>query len=240
MGMLQNLVLPVDDHRGEMINYILKRLLYMIFTILLLSVVVFLVIQLPPGDFLTTYIASIQAQGTSVDPSQAEMLKREYGLDKSLPEQYGRWFFKFIQGDLGPSFQFQFRPVSELLAERLPYTILLSLMTLIFTYLIAVPIGIYAATHQYSFADYALSVIGFAGLATPNFMLALILMYILFRYFNLSVGGLFSPEFASAPWSLDKIFDLARHMILPILVIGLGGTAGIIRVCFSVTRYGWL
>ena len=213
-----------------MISYILKRLLYMIFTVWMLSVVVFIIIQLPPGDFLTTYIASAQAQGTAVDQSQAETLRKAYGLDKSLPEQYYLWFSKFIQGDLGRSFQWQFRPVSDLLAERLPYTIMLSLLTLIFTYLIAVPIGIYAATHQYSFADYMLSVIGFIGLATPNFMLALILMYIMFKYFGLSVGGLFSQEYANAPWSLAKVEDLARHMILPILIIGLAGTAGIIRV----------
>jgi peptide/nickel transport system permease protein len=213
-----------------MISYIIKRLLYMMFTIWLLSILVFIIIQLPPGDFLTSYIAAQSAQGTSIDQSQSAMLRQAYGLDKSVPEQYFLWFFKFIQGDLGPSFQWQFRPVSELLAERLPYTILLSLLTLTFTYLIAVPIGIYAATHQYSFADYSLSVIGFAGLATPNFMLALILMYILFRYFGLSVGGLFSPEYVGAPWSLGKVEDLARHLILPILVIGLGGTAGIIRV----------
>jgi len=213
-----------------MAGYIARRLLYMIFTIWMLSIVVFIIIQLPPGDFLTSYIAAIQAQGTAVDSSAAEALRVQYGLDGSLLEQYFKWFTKFIQGDMGRSFAWQWRPVTDLLRERLPYSIMLSLFALLFTYVVAVPIGIYAATHQYSLGDYVFSVIGFIGLATPNFMLALILLYAFFRYFGISVGGLFSPDFVSAPWSLAKLWDLFKHLWIPIIVIGMSGTAGLIRV----------
>ena len=213
-----------------MAGYIAKRLLYMAFTIWMLSIVVFIIIQLPPGDFLTSYIAAIQAQGTAVDPSAAEALRVQYGLDGSLVEQYIKWFTRFLQGDMGRSFAWQWRPVTDLLRERLPYSIMLSLFTLVFTYVVAVPIGIYAATHQYSLGDYVFSVIGFIGLATPNFMLALILMYAFFRYFGISVGGLFSPDFVGAPWSLAKLWDLFKHLWIPIIVIGMSGTAGLIRV----------
>ncbi len=213
-----------------MLGYIVRRLLYMLFTIWLLSIMVFVIIQLPPGDFLTSYIAAIQAQGTAVDHSTAEALRVQYGLDGSLVEQYIRWFGKFIQGDMGRSFAWQWRPVTDLLRERLPYSVMLSLFTLIFTYAVAIPIGIYTATHQYSLGDYVFSVIGFIGLATPNFMLALILMYAFFRYFGISVGGLFSPEYVNAPWSVAKVWDLFQHLWIPIIVIGMSGTAGLIRV----------
>jgi peptide/nickel transport system permease protein len=213
-----------------MAGYLAKRIAYMLFTIWLLSIVVFIVIQLPPGDFLTSYLAAIQAQGTAVDSTMADNLRQVYGLDRSLPEQYFFWFSRFIQGDMGRSFQWGFRPVTDLLADRLAYTVLLSSMTLLLTYLIAIPIGIHVATHQYGLSDYLFSVVGFIGMATPNFMLALILMYIFFRYFGMSVGGLYSPQYASAPWSMGKAWDLMTHLWIPVLIIGLSGTAGLIRV----------
>ena len=212
-----------------MIGYIAQRLIYAVVTFLFLSVVVFIIIQLPPGDFLTSYVARLEQEGSIIDEAEIEALKREYGLEATAVEQYFRWFGRFVQGEMGRSFEWN-QPVERLLKERLPYTILLSLITLFFTYVVAVPIGIYVATNQYGISDYLFSVLGFAGLATPNFMLALILMFLFFKYFGLSVGGLFSSEYALAPWSLGKIWDLFTHLWVPIIVIGTAGTAGIIRV----------
>ena len=212
-----------------MIGYIAQRLIYAVVTFFFLSVVVFIIIQLPPGDFLTSYVARLEQEGDIIDEAEIEALKREYGLDATPLEKYFRWFGRFLQGEMGRSFEWN-QPVERLLKERLPYTILLSLITLFFTYVVAVPIGIYVATRQYGFSDYLFSVLGFAGLATPNFMLALILMFLFFKYFGISVGGLFSSEYALAPWSLGKIWDLFTHLWVPIIVIGTAGTAGIIRV----------
>ena len=212
-----------------MIGYIAQRLLYAVVTFLFLSVVVFIIIQLPPGDFLTSYVARLEQEGSIIDEAEIEALKRDYGLEATPIEQYFRWFGRFVQGEMGRSFEWN-QPVERLLKERLPYTILLSLITLFFTYVVAVPIGIYVATNQYGITDYLFSVLGFAGLATPNFMLALILMFLFFKYFGLSVGGLFSSEYALAPWSLGKVWDLFAHLWVPIIVIGTAGTAGIIRV----------
>ena len=212
-----------------MIGYIAQRLLYAVVTFLFLSVVVFIIIQLPPGDFLTSYVARLEQEGSIIDEAEIEALKRDYGLEATPIEQYFRWFGRFVQGEMGRSFEWN-QPVERLLKERLPYTILLSLITLFFTYVVAVPIGIYVATNQYGITDYLFSVLGFAGLATPNFMLALILMFLFFKYFGLSVGGLFSSEYALAPWSLGKVWDLFSHLWVPIIVIGTAGTAGIIRV----------
>lgn len=212
-----------------MAGYIMRRLLYMVFTFWVLSIVVFIIIQLPPGDYLTTYISSLQAQGSVVDPSAIESLKKEYGLDATPVEQYFRWFWKFLRGDMGQSFEWR-RPVWSLLKERLPYQVLLALTTLILTYAVAVPIGIYVATHQYQFGDYIASVVGFIGLATPGFMLGLVLMYTAFKYFGQSVGGLFSQQYALAPWSWNKVVDLLKHLWIPVVIIGLSGTAGLIRV----------
>ena len=212
-----------------MIGYIAQRLIYAVVTFLFLSVVVFIIIQLPPGDFLTSYVARLEQEGSIIDEAEIEALKRDYGLEATPIEQYFRWFGRFVQGEMGRSFEWN-QPVERLLKERLPYTILLSLITLFFTYVVAVPIGIYVATNQYGITDYLFSVLGFAGLATPNFMLALILMFLFFKYFGLSVGGLFSSEYALAPWSLGKVWDLFAHLWVPIIVIGTAGTAGIIRV----------
>ncbi|MEZ4865026.1 MAG: ABC transporter permease [Caldilineaceae bacterium] len=212
-----------------MTGYIIQRLFYAIITFWVLSIVVFIVIQLPPGDFLTSYIQALQETGGVVDQAEIAALRQQYGLDAGPIEQYVRWFGKFLRGDMGRSFEWN-QPVVALLQERLPYTILLSMLTLFFTYIVAVPIGIYVATRQYSFSDYLFTFVGLAGLATPNFLLALILMFLFFKYFGVSVGGLFSAEYALAPWSLAKLWDMIKHLWVPIIVIGTSGTAGIIRV----------
>lgn len=212
-----------------MLSYTARRLVYMVITLWVLSILVFVIIQLPPGDYMTTYIAAQQAQGNSLDEAQIAALRRQYGLDSGPVEQYRLWIGNFIQGNMGQSFEWR-QPVSALLAERLPLTIVLSISTLILTYLIAIPIGVYSALRQYSLGDYLFSTIGFIGLAIPNFLLALILLYIFFKYFGLSVGGLFSDEYATAPWSIGKVIDLINHLWVPMIVIGTAGTAGLIRV----------
>lgn len=212
-----------------MSTYILRRLIYIVITFFALTVVVFIVIQAPPGDFLDTYLAALEAQGAFADEAELEAIRRQFGLDGTPVEQYARWLWRFMRGDMGRSFEWN-QPVKSLLAERLPYTVLLSVISLFFTYVVAVPIGIYVATHQYRFADYFWSVVGFAGLSIPDFMLALLLMYMLFKFFGISVGGLFSQEYATAPWSVAKFFDLLQHLVAPVVVIGTAGTAGIMRV----------
>lgn len=212
-----------------MTGYVGRRLISMVFTFFLLSILIFIIINLPPGDYATRYVASVRQQGGVVDQTEIDAIRRNYGLDQSLVEQYARWFGKFLQGDMGQSFEWR-RPVVDLLNERLPYTLLVSFSSLIFTYAVAIPIGIYVATHQYSLGDYVFSVVGLIGLATPSFMLALILMFLFYKYFGISVGGLFSSQYALAPWSLAKVWDLFQHMWIPIIVIGLASTAGLIRV----------
>jgi len=212
-----------------MASYIIRRFLYMIVILMLVSVIAFIIIQLPPGDYLTSYILSLEQSGQRVDEAQIASLRKQYGLDLPLYGQYFFWMRKIFHGDFGKSFQWN-KPVSELIAERLPLTVMISLFTLIFTYVVAIPIGIYSATHQYSIGDYIFTVIGFAGLATPNFLFALILMFMFYRYFGLSVGGLFSPQYAGAAWNIDKFVDMLKHLPVPIVVIGTAGTAGLIRV----------
>ena len=212
-----------------MLAYLGQRVIFMLITFLILTILVFVIIQLPPGDYLSSHIASLMERGDTVNKEEIEALKKFYGLDESIYTQYLTWLGKFLRGNMGQSFEWQ-KPVADLLRERLPFTILLTVFTLIFTYAVAVPVGIYAATHQYSPGDYFLSVVGFAGLATPNFMLALILMFLFFKYFDVSVGGLFSSEYAMAAWSFPKVWDLIKHLWIPIIVIGTAGTAGIIRV----------
>ena len=212
-----------------MLNYILRRIFYMIVVLLVLSVVSFIIIQLPPGDFLTAFIENMRAQGTVVSEEQILSLKTYYGLDQPMYLQYLRWLGNLLQGDLGQSFQWN-QPVTELIKERLALTVTISLISLVLTYLIAIPIGIYSATHQYSLGDYAFTVFGFMGLATPNFLLALVLMFLLYKYAGWSVGGLFSPEYVVAPWSLGKVVDLLKHLPIPLVVIGTAGTAWTIRV----------
>ena len=212
-----------------MVGYIFRRMAYMLILLLVLSVCAFAIIQLPPGDYITDYIAELRMRGTTVDEAEIEALRHQYGLDKPLHFQYFLWMGKMVRGNMGWSFAHH-RPVSELLWERLPMTALISLLSLLFVYLVAVPIGIYSATHQYSFADYSFTVIGFVGLASPNFLLALVLMIVFFQLFDLKIGGLFSIAYVNAPWSFAKVLDLLRHLPVPIIVIGTAGTAALIRV----------
>jgi len=201
----------------------------MILILLLISVVSFIIIQLPPGDWLTNYIAQLEGSGTTVDQALIASLKKQYGLDLPLYQQYFKWMSKMFHGDFGMSFTWN-KPIRDLLVERLPITITLSLFTLIFTYTVAIPIGIYSAIRQYSIGDYSLTVVGFIGLATPNFLLALILMIMFYQYFGLSIGGLFSAQYLDAPWSTAKFIDMLKHLPVPIIVTGTAGTAGLIRV----------
>lgn len=212
-----------------MLNYLIRRVLYMVVVLVILSAVSFIIIQLPPGDFLSMLIENMNSRGTVVSEQEMRTLEKHYGLDQPLFVQYLKWLANLLRGDMGRSFQWN-QPVTELIRERLALTVTISLATLLLTYLIAIPIGIYSATHQYSFGDYTFTVLGFAGLATPNFLLALILMFLLYKYTGWSVGGLFSPEYSAAPWSLAKFVDLLKHLPIPLIVIGTAGTAWTIRV----------
>jgi len=212
-----------------MLFYIIRRLLYVAIILLVVSIVAFIIIQLPPGDFLTSYIETLSASGYVVDKTTLDSLKRQYGLDLPVYHQYLKWIWNMLHGDFGRSFQWN-QPVSKLIGERLPLTVAVSLFALIFTYVVAIPIGIYSATHQYSVSDYIFTVGGFAGLAIPNFLFALILMFLSFKYFGISVAGLFSPEYVRAAWSMSKFVDMLKHLPIPIIVIGTAGTAGLIRV----------
>jgi len=212
-----------------LVSYIIRRFIYAIILILGVSVVAFTIIQLPPGDYVTSLVIRLERGGTKVDKAQIAALRKRYGLDKPIYAQYFLWMWRMFHGDLGQSFQWN-KPVSKLIAERLPLTITISLFTLIFAYGVAIPIGIYSATHQYSVGDYIFTTIGFAGLATPNFLLALLLMFLFYKYFGLKVTGLFSSEYITAPWSISKFIDMLKHLPVPVIVIGTAGTAGLIRV----------
>ncbi len=211
-----------------MAAYVLRRLLTMIPTLLVISVLVFVIIQLPPGDYLESHIAELQAQGESVDEKQIEFLREEYGLDQPLPLQYWYWLTGMLQGDFGYSFEYNL-PVSEVVGDRLALTVLISIATILFTWAVAFPIGIYSATHQYSWGDYGLSTLGFLGLATPNFLLALVMLYFANVIFGTSIGGLMDPQYIDAPWSWEKLKSILEHLWIPVIVIGTAGTAGMIR-----------
>ena len=215
-----------------MLAYIARRSFYMILVLMLVSVVAFIIIQLPPGDYLTTLMKSLRTRGIQVTEEQIRTLEKQYGLDLPVYAQYLSWVWNMLHGDFGRSFQWN-EPVKMLLAERLPLTVAISILTLLFVYAVAVPIGIYSATHQYSFGDYSFSVVGFAGLAIPNFLLALILMLFFYKFFGISAGGLFSLDYQLEPWSLGKVWDLIKHLPIPVIVIGTAGTAGLIRVMRS-------
>jgi len=200
----------------------------MIPTLIAISIITFIIIQLPPGDYLSTYIAELQSQGENVDTAKIEALRAQYGLDKSMVEQYGVWVLGLLQGDFGFSFEYQL-PVSEVIGDRLLLTLVLNFTTIVFIWLVSFPIGIYSATHQYSWGDYGLTFIGFIGLATPNFLLALILLYFANVWFGTSIGGLMDPYYIDQPWTSGKIFSILEHMWVPVVVIGTSGTASMIR-----------
>ncbi|MGH6948486.1 MAG: ABC transporter permease [Kiloniellales bacterium] len=211
-----------------MLTYLVRRLLIMIPTLLAISVIVFVIIQLPPGDYLETYMAELQAQGESINSAKIQFLRHQYGLDRPLHEQYGLWVWGLLHGDLGFSFEYQ-RPVSEVVGDRLWLSLVVALSTIIFTYAVSFPIGIYSAVRQYSLGDYTLSLLGFLGLAIPNFLLALVLLYFANVWFGTSIGGLMNPEFVDQPWSWAKARSVLEHLWVPVLVIGTSGTAAMIR-----------
>ena len=216
-----------------MSQYIVRRLFYLLLSAAVLSVVAFLIIQLPPGDFVTKFVFQMEQRGLVVSEEMMRGLYERFGFDRPMHEQYLRWIGNIVlRGDFGESMAFN-APVSELIGERFVLSVTISISTLIITYLIAVPIGIYSATHPYSVGDYAGTVFGFIGLATPNFLLALILMFLAARYLGWSPGGLFSREYLAAPWSLGRVIDLMKHLPVPLIVIGTAGTAGLIRVLRS-------
>jgi len=211
------------------LTLIARRLLWMVPTLLLISIISFGIIQLPPGDYLTSYIAALSETGETVDEEQIAALKKQYRLDEPIYLQYLHWMAGLLRGDMGMSMEWN-RPVTKLIGERILLTTIISLVTLLFTWAVAIPIGIYSAVRQYSVGDYVFTFLGFIGLATPNFLLALIFMYVGYSVFGVSAGGLFSPQFQNAPWSLAKFGDLMAHIWIPVVVIGTSGTAGLIRV----------
>ena len=213
-----------------MLQYVFKRILYMIPTLIFISLISFFIIQLPPGDYVTTLAATYASQGEDVPYATVEQLRKTYGLDKPIYYQYFLWISKIVlRGDFGQSFDWK-TPVSDLIWGRLGLTLTISIASLLFIWAIALPIGVYSAVKKYSIGDYIATFVGFIGLAIPNFLLALILMYIGFKYFGQSVGGLFSPQYLDAPWSWAKFLDLLSHLWIPVVVIGTAGTAGLIRI----------
>ena len=212
-----------------MLVYIIKRLLLLPLLLFIFSVVAFILIQAPPGDFVTSYVAELAASGSSMGRQQIEALRNLYGLDQPLYVQYLKWIMRILQGDLGVSLDWQ-KPISELIGQRLLLTLALGLFTLLFTFAVAIPIGIISATRQYSFYDYFFTAFNYLGVATPTFMTALVLMWLAFVYFNISITGLFSPEYVDAPWSFDRVVDLGKHLWLPVVILGLDGTARLARI----------
>jgi peptide/nickel transport system permease protein len=211
-----------------MLAYILRRFAQMAVTVFVISVIAFLVIQLPPGDFVNSYLATLSG-GDQVTQDAVAALRTQFGLDENIVVQYWRWLSNMLVGNFGLSFQYQ-RTVLDLLAERLPLTLAISIPTAILVYALAIPIGIYSAVRQYSLLDYTVTFVGFIGLAIPNFLFAIILIYISSHYFGGNVGGLFSPQYELAPWSIGRVLDMLQNMSLAVLIIGLNGTAATVRV----------
>ncbi|MCX7365540.1 MAG: ABC transporter permease [Alphaproteobacteria bacterium] len=212
-----------------MTRYILQRLALLPLLMVIYSFVIFAIIQAPPGDFLTAYVATLSSSGSSISTEQIAALRAQYGLDQPMAIQYVRWMQNLFHGDFGLSLEYQ-RPNADLIGEQLGLTVALALFSFVLTWVIAVPAGIYSATHPRSLGDHVLTVINYVGVATPNFMLALILMWIAFAYFDISVTGLYSPEFVDAPWSFARVWDLMGHIWLPALVLGIAGTARLSRI----------
>lgn len=212
-----------------MLQYIGKRMLLAIPTLIIISIVSYFVIELPPGDYLTTYVMRLIEQGDYLDQAEIDALYDRYGLNDPVYVRYAKWIGNILlHGDFGQSFDWQM-PVKRLIWTRLSMTLILSLGTLAVTWMLAIPIGVLSATRQYSLLDHAATFLGFLGLGVPNFLLALILMWVAFAYFGQSVGGLFSQEFADAPWSWARVVDLMKHLWIPVLVLGTSGTASLIR-----------
>jgi peptide/nickel transport system permease protein len=211
-----------------MLGYLVRRILIMIPTLIAISIVIFTIIHLPPGDYFSTYIAELQSQGEHANLAKIAYLKAEYGFDLPLWRQYLLWAAGLLRGDMGYSFAYDL-PVNQVVGDRLFLTFLVSSTTIVFTYLVAFPIGVYSATHQYSLGDYLLTFLGFLGLATPSFLLALLLVYSAHVYFGISVGGLMDPHYLDRSWSWGKMASVAAHLWVPVVVIGTAGTAAMIR-----------
>lgn len=211
-----------------MIQFIIRRTMMAAATIALISVVSFIIIQLPPGDFLTSYVATLSQQGDTIPEGAVTALREAYGLGEPVYIQYYKWISGVVQGDFGQSLEWGV-PVNTLIWDRLRMTLAVSASSILFVWTVAIPIGVFSATNQYSLADYFFTFLGFLGLAIPNFLLALILMWIGFSWFDQDVGGLYSPEYQNAPWSMAKFIDLLSHLWIPMVVAGTSGTAGLIR-----------
>lgn len=211
-----------------MLGYVLRRFVHMIITLFVISVISFIIIELPPGDFLTSYIAQLSASGTVLAQEQIEKLRRQYGLDLPVYARYFKWLWGVLHGDFGYSFA-KGEPVSELLKERLGLSVLISTLAVIFSWITGFLIGMYSATHQYSVGDYLATVVGYIGLATPNFLLALILLWFIYDTTGANLTGLFSAQYMDAPWSFAKFVDMLKHLWLPMIVVGTSGMAGLIR-----------
>lgn len=211
-------------------KYLARRVVFMMFTMVFISLVTFAIIQLPPGDFVTNLVSQMISSGAGeVSPEFEASMRRLYGLDQPVYIQYFKWLRNiFTKGEFGYSFIYR-RDAVDLILERMPLTLALSVSSLLFVWVTAFPIGIYSAVKQYSWGDYVVTFLGFLGMATPNFILALIFMYISYRYFGKATIGLFSPELADAPWSLAKFVDLLKHLWIPMIIVGTAGTAGLIR-----------
>jgi peptide/nickel transport system permease protein len=211
-----------------MLQYIIRRVFYLIPTIIAISMISFIIIELPPGDWLTTYVASLQRQGELMDESVLASIKKTYGLDQPVYMRYVKWAWNSLHGDFGRSFEWG-KPVADVIGDRLLLTVVISLAALLFTWVVALPVGIYSATHQYSIADYFFSMISFIGRGVPEFLIALVFLWVAFSRFGVNLGGLFSDKFLEAPWSMAKFLDMLNHLWVPMIVLGLGGTAGMIR-----------
>ena len=211
-----------------MLQYIIRRVILLVPTIIGISIVAFLIIELPPGDYLTAHVANLAAGGDTIDQEQLEALKKQYGLDKPLMGRYVHWMNNLLHGDMGQSFEWG-KPVNELIWERLALTVAISFTSMIFIWLVSLPVGIYSATHQYSIPDYLFSFLGFIGLGVPSFLLALVGLWVAYRYFGTDLAGLFSSEYIEAPWSWAKFVDMLKHIWMPMVILGTGGTASLIR-----------
>ena len=212
-----------------MLSFLARRLVLALITTWAISVIAFAIIQLPPGDYVTAYIAQLEAQGDFVSEDEAVNLRTEYGLDQPFPVQYYKWMRQAVRGNFGVAMEYR-RPVSDVIGDRLILTAALTFTSIIFTWILAIPIGIYSAVKQYSIGDYTFTFIGFIGLGVPNFLLALVVLYAGFVWFGANVGGLFSPEYVDAPYSVAKVLDLLNHLWMPSLILAIAGTAQLIRV----------
>jgi peptide/nickel transport system permease protein len=210
-------------------TFIIRRLIILVPLFILISIFVFTIIQLPPGSYVDTYVMQLRAQGETVSEEEIQAIIRMYGLDDPIYIQYIKWFTGFLSGDLGYSLYFKM-PVAEIINKRIGFTVLVSLLTLIFQWVVSIPVGIYSAVKKYSVGDYVVTFLGFIGLSVPNFMLALIIMFIAYRYFGVNVTGLFDVRFIDAPWSWAKFGNLLSNIWVAVIVVGTAGTAGFIRV----------